>query len=289
MNVRSHSSGDSEWNVPRLARTLKSLSRIQADPKVEERAIARVRAELVGSVASEKHGMTRRGVLRQLFWSATAAGVTAAAMFPWRGNGRSARSLLAVDRIRQARTLAMTAETIYVTERVEGAEVSKRMKQYFLEGGRMRGESSDGHVFISEYRDGFARSLMLLPDRRAIYMENPTNPPLDIYRLFKDLRGDSLYPMGEGELEGRKYRRIFARIDSWNDAYLFVDPETSLPVRAEIIARMPGAEIFLIAVTTDMQFDIPLDETLFSMDPPAGYQLVPSPDDPREMAPVVGD
>jgi hypothetical protein len=76
-------------------------------------------------------------------------------------------------------------------------------------------------------------------------------------------------PLGEKEIDGR--RVVGFRVNTNGGVVsLWGDPKTGLPVRAEITMTM-----FNNAKTTlsDFQFNVEMDESLFSLEPPAGYTL----------------
>ncbi len=80
-------------------------------------------------------------------------------------------------------------------------------------------------------------------------------------------RRDSL---GEKEIDGRPVVgfRLSARgvvIDVWGD------PKNRLPVRVETTtALIPNLKI----IQSDFEFNVPMDESLFSLEPPAGYEVI---------------
>ncbi len=65
--------------------------------------------------------------------------------------------------------------------------------------------------------------------------------------------------------------------DTWTRKY-WVDPETKLPVRIEISFRSTQPRMVATDfVQRDFQFDAPLDESLFSTEPPEGYHDISAP------------
>ena len=72
-----------------------------------------------------------------------------------------------------------------------------------------------------------------------------------------------------------------------NDRYrlfLYFDPETKLPVRIEVgyVSVQGEATVKSDWVKSDIVFDAPLDEVLFSTDPPEGYKDLAPPKLPKE-------
>ena len=76
-------------------------------------------------------------------------------------------------------------------------------------------------------------------------------------------------PLGEKEIDGR--RVVGFRVSSQGMVVsLWGDPKTGLPVRAEAtMAMFPGA----LTTMSDFVFNVDMDESLFSVEPPAGYTV----------------
>ena len=89
---------------------------------------------------------------------------------------------------------------------------------------------------------------------------------------FPDNPNFKLEPLGEKDMDGRRvvgFRLIFsspAMVMS-----LWGDPETGLPVHIEwTTAELPNAK----TTVSDFEFNVDMDESLFSVEPPAGYEVV---------------
>ena len=76
-------------------------------------------------------------------------------------------------------------------------------------------------------------------------------------------------PLGEKEIDGR--RVVGFRINTNGGVVsLWGDPKTGLPVRAEVAMTMFGNAKMTLS---DFQFNVEMDESLFSLEPPACYTL----------------
>jgi outer membrane lipoprotein-sorting protein len=75
--------------------------------------------------------------------------------------------------------------------------------------------------------------------------------------------------LGAETIDGRRAEGF--RIMSGPDITVWADPKTSLPIRVELDGPIPGCRI----VITDIQVGMHLDESLFSLDVPAGYAVQP--------------
>lgn len=71
--------------------------------------------------------------------------------------------------------------------------------------------------------------------------------------------------LGMAEMEGRKVVGFLARHPNL-EVTVWADSKTGLPVRIE------HREKQLLVIVKNMQFDVPMDESLFSMEVPAGYK-----------------
>ena len=75
--------------------------------------------------------------------------------------------------------------------------------------------------------------------------------------------------LGEKEIDGRKV--IGFHISSQpHDLILWGDPKTGLPVRVEMTSGIEGS---VKATLSDFVFNVDIDESLFSLEPPAGYTV----------------
>jgi outer membrane lipoprotein-sorting protein len=151
-----------------------------------------------------------------------------------------------------------------------------------LEPYRMREEQLDanGITLIAIQDSDTGKILLLFPaQKRAIvsYVANPKeNIPQNFFTTFlaqlRDAQDDSCFertPLGEKEIDGRRaigFRLVgYAMvIDLWGD------PQTRLPIRAEGRAQS-WPNIGWIA--SDFEFNVDLDESLFSTEPPPGYSV----------------
>jgi outer membrane lipoprotein-sorting protein len=75
--------------------------------------------------------------------------------------------------------------------------------------------------------------------------------------------------LGEKEIDGRKVVgfHIFSQP---HDLILWGDPKTGLPVRVEMTSGIEGS---VKATFSDFVFNVDMDESLFSLEPPAGYTV----------------
>lgn len=181
----------------------------------------------------------------------------------------------------------------------EQRELMKPKVSVVMELGshRSRHESGEGKSHMVEIWDGnLGKQLVLYPDeKRAMVIDfskrpgqkappgsdrdshvprDPGSPPsvalfrrlLSDTRNIPDVQQESL---GEKLLDGR--RVVGFRISHEGTVMsVWGDPRTRLPVRVETTsALMPNVKVTM----TDFVFNVEMDESLFSVQPPAGYKV----------------
>jgi len=134
------------------------------------------------------------------------------------------------------------------------------------------------------------KTLLLVPNQKTATVTTLTNRRkemgagdwfLDIRSLLLDARdtpGLKWEPLGAKDIDGRRavgYRLSGPGLrDRWPRGMgvsLWGDPKTGLPVRIEIESRDPGMEYKLSL--SGFVLNVDLDESLFSVEPPAGYTV----------------
>jgi hypothetical protein len=118
------------------------------------------------------------------------------------------------------------------------------------------------------------RQMTLVPkEKKAVYIdikglpEKPKNFLEEIRKIIKRLQEEPSFTvteLGEQKLDGRTTIGFHAMGPNI-ELTIWADPETALPVKLQQI--QPHMEV----ICTDFQFDVELDDTLFSMEVPEGY------------------
>jgi outer membrane lipoprotein-sorting protein len=151
---------------------------------------------------------------------------------------------------------------------------SMTMKAMELMPGRRRVEMPDGASMIM---DRAARKALVLNPaaKKATCYDRlgPADaaPEQDFFDRLLQLRDQASEDLGQQEIEGRLATGFHVK-DQGADWSIWVDPATGLPLRVEVTCDLvfsPGMKL----VMRDFAFNVDLDETLFSLDPPAGYTL----------------
>ncbi len=181
---------------------------------------------------------------------------------------------------------AKTAKFKVTTEmEMKGRALTTTAEVMMLDAARSRQETEmpDRSKMIMIFDWGQGKSLTLTPAVKQAVVLTFVNMPKDKIPKEKDPLGylRSLLldardkpdvkrePLGEKDIDGR--RVVGYRIASRGMVVsLWGDPKTGEPVRAEMTMAMFGG-----AKTTmsDFAFNVPMDESLFSTDPPAGYTV----------------
>jgi outer membrane lipoprotein-sorting protein len=155
--------------------------------------------------------------------------------------------------------------------------------------------NTESYVQIHDARNGIM--VVLHPDRKSHEVVNhimgigadgriveskpEPNPKIDFYAHIREVPGDKAIELKDKFISGKlakgfqveTTRKTPAGTDTFTKTY-WVDPETKLPVRIETSLRSTNPNLAESNwVRTDIVFDQPLDESLFSTDPPPGYNL----------------
>jgi hypothetical protein len=154
-------------------------------------------------------------------------------------------------------------------------------------------ESSEPTIMIQNAETG--AFLDLLPERKTYFVpelfvsldpdtgkfseEKPRAvPEADFYRQIRDVPKNAtrIADRQVGDVTAQGFQTVEKKdrnqgTDTWTRTY-WVDPSTKLPIRIEV--EMRSTHPFMAdtdAVIKDIVFDAPLDESLFSTEPPPGY------------------
>ncbi len=148
---------------------------------------------------------------------------------------------------------------------------------------RVRGEvlSADGEtaqvIIITDYDT--SQMLQLIPKQKTAVLielkeipetEKPENVLETMRNIITELQNDpnvSVEPLGEKEIGGQ-IAKGFRATGPDVELTVWADPQTALPIRLEQKWRQ------MQFVCTDFEFDVELDETLFSMKIPEGYSAL---------------
>lgn len=165
-----------------------------------------------------------------------------------------------------------------VTVQAEG-EPPYTAETMVLEPARVRQEQPNGSINIMDF--GRRKWVMLHPTMKMAFVYELANlpkgqGPVNYFdHLRTQLREAQEEPnarrevLGDEEIEGR--RAIGYRITTpARVTVIWGDPETRLPIRIETTSPLMGASKL---TWSDFEFNVDLDESLFSLDVPADYEV----------------
>lgn len=221
----------------------------------------------------------RMKIFKKLIPTAAAAcivaGITVAVIFLTLGDGGASITWADVqERIRNVRTM-----TLMATIKKEGSP-SMEMKMMFKEPGLMRYESSSGSlksVMILDARKNKRIVLLDIGTQKSAFASDNTGLSAEFRQKkgaiaqnflteFKKLIEESETELGEKEIDGRVVKGY--RVEKGNMvSTIWVDAKTAQPV--EMIVTMPRRETEM--TMSDFEFDVELDDSLFSLDIPKEY------------------
>jgi len=139
------------------------------------------------------------------------------------------------------------------------------------------------HKMVTIWDGSQGKSLHLQPAQKRATLydyvnmprdKTPNQDPLGGLRAMlldsENKRYDKREPLGKRDIDGRQV--VGFRISLAGGVFsVWGDPKTGLPVRVEAITAMaPNAKITM----SDFEFNVEMDESLFSLEPPAGYEVM---------------
>ncbi len=176
-----------------------------------------------------------------------------------------------VDRLHSAHTLT------YSIVNKTGMETmpTVRTQRAFKEPGYLRTSTADGYVTVVHASEAGVRGLNLVPLQKK-YMtfeftnvpDTPDTGPYVSVEKLRALPGQADEALGRRQIDGRTLEGYQVHETDMTTT-VWVDPRTGEPARVEMeFAAAPGMDMVL----SDFQFDVTLDDSLFSLEPPAGYE-----------------
>jgi len=167
-----------------------------------------------------------------------------------------------VERLHNARTLTYTVETT----------TPPKMEVAFKEPGYMRMSAPGGFVSVVDSIQG--KGLTILPPRKQfveIEMSNLPNDPaqqnIDVIERLRSLPERADEELGTREIDGRVVQGYRITEEGLiNTVWIDIKTRDLVLVEMEFL-NAPG----MSGTMSDFQFDVELDDSLFSLTPPEGY------------------
>jgi outer membrane lipoprotein-sorting protein len=135
------------------------------------------------------------------------------------------------------------------------------------------------------------KSLALQPGKKKATLRDMAKLPAgarpkNVIEQLRDVRESSSVLVGNEKVDGKDTRKF--RCDHPTGHYLiWVAADTDLPVRVDMSDASAGTKDATKITLSDFEWNVPLDESLFTLDVPKGYELVsesppPSMSDPKD-------
>ncbi len=196
----------------------------------------------------------------------------ALALYTFTGAGATSAYAQVVDSLRNARTLTFSVVNKTGVESMP----TVRTQIAFKEPGYARTTTADGYVTVVHTLEDGVKGITCIPGvkqyARFEFSNLPDKQDMGPYLSVEKLRalpGQADEALGRRQidarhLEGYRVHQGDVTTEVW------IDPKTGDLARVEMsFASAPGMDMVL----SDFQVDIQLDDSLFSLDPPAGYTL----------------
>ncbi len=112
---------------------------------------------------------------------------------------------------------------------------------------------------------------------KSVSMEIKPRPEENFYARFAAISTEKLTPLPEKQLDGVtvlgfQEMEVLANHAAKAVRTYWINKATQLPVRIDVVVTQVGIVVYGFS-QADFVFDAPLDETLFSTEPPAGYTV----------------
>jgi outer membrane lipoprotein-sorting protein len=248
-----------------LLQRLQRLSDVNPDAAATERALDKTRAALANA------GPAPRSRQRRM-WAHYLAYAAALSVLAIIGGWIVAPARLAFadvkDKVEKTRSV-----TIKATTTVDGKSTSERT--IIMADGRVRMEDADGSYSVIDPKT--ERSLAVnLKNKTALLIRGYYNRmPTNIYQIIRDIRKDEVRKLPAEKIDGKATEVFIAKFkmaELEQELKVWVDPKSELPLRLEMTYKVGLKQPEQRAVM-DLVFDQPVDEKLFSTEPPEGYKL----------------
>ena len=176
-----------------------------------------------------------------------------------------------VEQLAGARTMTYSILTKTPVENMPGL----RSQMVFKEPGLMRTTTPDGYINVIDWTQN--KGISILPTKKQ-YIEfeaynlehDPDNDSFEVIEKLRTLPYEADEVLGEKEINGRMLEG-FCVNEADMITSVWIDPESKELVRVEInYSNSPGMN----TIMTDFQFNIELDNSLFSLTPPEGFTPV---------------
>ncbi len=191
-----------------------------------------------------------------------------AAINQFGGSGTSAVYAAVVEQLHNARTMTYSIVTQTNIESIP----TVRVEMAFKEPGYMRITTIDGYITVIDWAQN--KGISIWPSRQQFldfeasnYQHDPAQDPFVVIENLRALPYEADEILGEKEIDSRVLQGFRVTKDDMIST-VWIDPQMEQLVRVEMkYTNAPGMN----TIMTDFQFNVELDDLLFSLIPPEGY------------------
>ncbi|MFC1635056.1 outer membrane lipoprotein carrier protein LolA [Planctomycetota bacterium] len=201
---------------------------------------------------------------------AAAAAIIVAVLIGWHYLGGSSGTVYAdvVEQLQKARTLLYTVTSSTPVEGISATEIEVAFK----EPGYMRMSMPGGYITVMDWTTG--KGLSIIPPRNQFLEMELGNMPddaaqreFDAIERLRTLPDRADEHLGERIMDGRTVQGFRVNEGGMTNT-VWIDPKT----RELVLVEMESTSVPGISGTmSDFQFNVELEEELFSLTPPDGY------------------
>lgn len=260
----------SQMNDAELRRRLEALTHVQPSAQATSRALDRVRQTLTDPNRLQARKSFGRIIMNSKWTKlAAAAVIVVAALIGLQFVGGSTVTFAQVIQP------ILNANTAVLDIVIGVDDPNTPVIHDMIMGSRIRRTMSNiaGNVSIIDLENGRILSLTEAK-KEAVYIDLKGLPSMPNYMeqlrtvivQLQDSPHFFVEDLGTRDIDGRKAVGFLAKHPR-SEITIWADAKTGLPIRID----QKDGQMFVIA--KNLQFDAPMDETLFSMDVPSGYKL----------------
>ena len=186
------------------------------------------------------------------------------------GNGAGKVYARAVSQLHNAQTLTYSV----ITKTGVDSMPTVRMDVAFKDTGFIRTATADGYITVAQSTGEKIKGISIVPVAKnfvTFEVENmpddPAKDPWAMIAMLRALPARADRVLGHKEVDGRMLDGFRVREDD-TIATVWIDPASGQLARVELeCSSAPGMNVIM----SDFQFDVPLEDAFFSLEPPEGY------------------
>jgi outer membrane lipoprotein-sorting protein len=258
-----------------LLKCTENIKQLSTDAQIHESAKEKIFTTIETKEITSGHNISlefRRTIMKRPIIKLAAAAVIIIAILVGVNqigtNGANTVYAAVVGQLHDAGTMTYSIVTQTNVENMP----TVRVEMAFKEPGYMRIATVDGYITVIDWVQN--KGISIWPSRKQFtdfeatnYQHDPAQDPFAVVEKLRALPSEADEVLGEKEIDGRMLQGFRVIKDDMTST-VWVDPQTEQLVRVEIRYRnTPGMN----TIITDFQFNVQLDDSLFSVTPPEDY------------------